>query len=569
MRRVVQIGGIRPWSFARTSCGMLPVRSKPDVPWFDSAACPLPTRSKRPPRSTTLVRIGDPDAWWSAMTAVFSSSARPEDTVAPGGLAPGKGAMTTASMLARAPRGLWYGRSVRAQLLIMFVEIGFTAALVAAGVTILQARKSTRLEVAASLRMAEILVGETADLLQQQVPAEQFLLNLPSQLRFVRHLRVSVRDASGLPVTLPGPVAHDDERAPAPAWFVALVAPAVATREVPIVINGQHIGSVLLAGEPRDEIAEVWENMVDFAIVCLLVGLTAIAALYVLLGRVLDPLTALSAGLADLERRNYRVRLARPGALELAAITDRFNALAEALAALRAENVRLNHRLITAQDDERRRTALELHDEVGPSLFGLKANATSIAGAASTAGADLRALRDRASDMLAIIEHLQAVNRNMLNRLRPMALGHVPLADLVSEIVRERKRQHPDMSFSFMAGKLLPSYGDSSDLTIYRCVQEGLTNVIRHARAKRVEIALAEAEADRAPILELVMRDDGCGLDPAPRLGRGLLGMQERAQALAGSCTIDGAGGRGTTLRVAIPLAARLADAGDARGIAP
>jgi len=111
----------------------------------------------------------------------------------------------------------------------------------------------------------------------------------------------------------------------------------------------------------------------------------------------------------------------------------------------------------------------------------------------------------------------------------------------------------------------LPSYGDSTDLTIYRCVQEGLTNVIRHARAKRVEIALAEAEADRAPILELVMRDDGCGLDPAPRLGRGLLGMQERAQALAGTCTIDGARGRGTTLRVTVPLAARLADA-DTRG---
>ena len=508
------------------------------------------------------------------MTAVFSSSARPEGTVAPGGLAPGKGAMTTASAPARAARGPWYGRSVRAQLLIMFVAIGFTAALVAAGVTILQARKSTRLEVAASLRMAEILVGETADLLQQQkVPAEQFLANLPSQLRFVRHLRVSVRDASGLPVTPPGsgvPDARDDERAPAPAWFVAFIAPAVAMREVPIVVNGQRIGSVLLAGEPRDEIAEVWENTVDFAIVCLLVGLAAIAALHVLLGRVLDPLTALSAGLADLERRNFRVRLARPSALELAAIADRFNALAAALEGLRQDNVRLNHRLITAQDDERRRTALELHDEVGPSLFGLKANATSIAGAASAAsGCDLPGLRERAKDMLAIIEHLQAVNRSMLNRLRPMALGHVPLADLVSELVGERTRQHPDVSFSFAAGKLLPSYGDSTDLTIYRCVQEGLTNVIRHARAKRVEIALAEAETDRAPILELVMRDDGCGIGPAPRLGRGLLGMQERAQALAGSCTIDGAGDRGTTLRVAVPLAARLADAGDARGIAP
>src|SRR5262245_65479521 len=104
--------------------------------------------------------------------------------------------------------------------------------------------------------------------------------------------------------------------------------------------------------------------------------------LYLLFGRVLGPLTGVTRGLADLEQRNYQVRLPRPRAHELAAITDRFNALAQALDAVRAENERLNHRLITAQDDERRRTALELHDEVGRSLFGLKANASSIATAA-------------------------------------------------------------------------------------------------------------------------------------------------------------------------------------------
>ena len=117
----------------------------------------------------------------------------------------------------------------------------------------------------------------------------------------------------------------------------------------------------------------------------------------------------------------------------------------------------------------------------------------------------------------------------------------------------------------------MPSYGDSTDLTIYRCVQEGLTNVIRHARATKVEISLAETEADRAPVLELVMRDDGCGIGPAPRLGRGLLGMQERAQALAGAWTVAGTSG-GTTLRVTVPLAAPQAETGhvpavaDARG---
>jgi two-component system sensor histidine kinase UhpB len=195
-------------------------------------------------------------------------------------------------------------------------------------------------------------------------------------------------------------------------------------------------------------------------------------------------------------------------------------------------------------------------------LFGLKANATSIANAAG----ELKepgacSLPERARDMLGIIEHLQTINRSLLNRLRPMALGHIPLADLVSQIVRDRERRHSDILFSCTVGSLLPSYGDSIDLTIYRCVQEGLTNVVRHANATKVEIGLApagEGAQTRTPALELVIRDDGCGIDPAAPMGRGLIGMQERVQALAGTCLADRAAGGGTVLRITIPLVTAL-----------
>jgi two-component system, NarL family, sensor histidine kinase UhpB len=447
----------------------------------------------------------------------------------------------------RLPRlAAWHWLSLRAQLLIVFILVDLIAAVVAGGVVIMRARTSTRVEIAASMNLAEALVAETIRVTRQQSPANA--LSEARSLRgpFMRHVRISVRNAADLPLMLgPAPANADADRA-APAWFTALIAPPVERRELPIIAGGQRVGSILITGEASDEVAEVWENTLALGAAGSVVNIAVILLLYALFGRVLKPLTGLAHGLHDLERRNYRVRLVRPGAPELGAIADRFNALAQALDALRGENNELNRRVITAQDDERRRTALELHDEVGPCLFGLKANATSIATIAADSSGGVA---ERARDMLAIVDHLQTINRSMLNRLRPMALGHVPLGDLVAQLVTERARQQPQTQISFAALRLPPSYGDSIDLTVYRCVQESLTNALRHANATHIAIALDGTEG-----VQVTVSDDGCGIDPNLPPGRGLRGMQERVRALGGSFTIESAPAGGTRIRIAIPV---------------
>ena len=166
---------------------------------------------------------------------------------------------------------------------------------------------------------------------------------------------------------------------------------------------------------------------------------------------------------------------------------------------MRAENERLHHRLITVQDDERRNIALELHDEVGPCLFGLKAAASSISTVAGNLeDAGRRRVTECAREMLTVIEHMQAMNRGLLNRLRPMALGHVPLENMLSELVQDRARQHADIAFSFSGDRLSNSYGDSVDLTIYRCTQESVTNAIKHANAKRIDAGLTASHDEGA-----------------------------------------------------------------------
>jgi two-component system, NarL family, sensor histidine kinase UhpB len=457
------------------------------------------------------------------------------------------------SLLKRRGNALWYGRSVRSQLLIAFVLIDVVAVLGAGSVVILRARLQTRVEMSASMRLADLLVEDAVHLAGQELPAEQFLASLPAQLQSMRHVRFAVSDATGIPIAVKSPGHGTTEREAMPRWFAALVAPPVEMRDVAVTVDGQRIGNVAIIGEPADEIAEVWDNAVAMAVVAVLVNAVMIGLLYILFGRVLGPLTVLTRGLSDLEHQAYGVRLPQPQARELAAIAEHFNALAFALEALRGENLNLNRRLITAQDDERRRTALELHDEVGPCLFGLKANASSIESAAQNIPEQARnGVTERLHEILSIVDHLQEINRSMLDRLRPMALGHVPLKDMLGRLVKERAREHPHITFSLVADGLLPGYGDSIDLTIYRCVQESITNAIRHASAKRVTVTLNNLE--NGTTLALAVVDDGCGMSPPAPEGFGTRGMKERVEGLGGRYTVDSKPGLGTRVRITVPL---------------
>jgi two-component system sensor histidine kinase UhpB len=457
---------------------------------------------------------------------------------------------------------LWHRRSIRAQLLLAFVVLDLFAASIAGAIIIWHARASTRIEIAASMQLAERLAAETLRLAQQDGSAQDLMSRLPSPLQALRHVRIHVVDVSAKDTTPPAsPDAANWTDPRTPAWFAALIRPPPRRHELPVVVDGRAIGALVIVGEPSDEIAEVWENTLALGAVALIGHLVLIGALYVIFGHLLRPLAGLAGGMRDLERHNYTVRLTEPRARELSAITDRFNALASALEAARAENIRLSRRVITAQDDERRRVALELHDEVGPSLFGLKASAGSIGlvlGKARTATASK--IAERVREMQTIIDHLQGLNRRMLNRLRPMALGHLPLGDLLSEMVQERARQQPDIAFALRTGQLRDSYGDSVDLTIYRSVQEGLTNALRHADANRVDIDIGETPDGTASNLTLTVRDDGRGMEPNARPGFGLTGMQERVRALGGEHRLESLAGRGTCVRVIIPVRAQAAD---------
>jgi two-component system sensor histidine kinase UhpB len=346
-----------------------------------------------------------------------------------------------------------------------------------------------------------------------------------------------------------------------PRWFTAAVSPKLAGRAVKVVAADNR-QPVIIVGEPADEIAEAWQDFYVLALAWLVLNAFILAILYAVLGRVLDPLGSLSRGLLSLEDGDYGTRLKLPKVRELAVIAGRVNMLATALDTARDENKRLYRQLISVQEQERREIANELHDEAGPCLFGITANASSIRTIAEQVE-DGRSgeIAERVGIILSIAERLKLMNRALLKKLRPGPLGDVKLAELLEELIADFQRHHPDSEITASLGALANSYGEAIHVTLYRCIQEGITNAIRHGDARAISIEIIEAPrparggAKRAkPALSLTLKDDGNGFPPATPKGFGLTTMTERLRSLGGSCVIESAPGKGATLRIEIPI---------------
>ncbi len=209
------------------------------------------------------------------------------------------------------------------------------------------------------------------------------------------------------------------------------------------------------------------------------------------------------------------------------------------------------------QEQERRDIASELHDEAGPCLFGITANASSIQNLASQfPNKPTSEISRRVGEILAITERLKLMNRALLKKLRPGSLGRVGLGELLAELIGGFRRAHPDTEIRLSLGRLAQSYGENIDLTLYRSVQEGITNAIRHGGARHLHVDVEERSrgAKQSPALRLTLRDDGKGFEPATPKGFGLTAMTERVRTLGGACLIEAELGKGTIIHVEIPI---------------
>jgi two-component system, NarL family, sensor histidine kinase UhpB len=454
---------------------------------------------------------------------------------------------------------MWQKLSLRARinlLLALVLALGLAANIAR---LVLEAGPRVQAEDQSVIRLAREFIDTIVTGLNEAPDAEVRLNQIVHDLNRLRHVSIT---RQGEAVERSGAVANPDGNADArspPAWFVTLVHPEKTTVNVPISIRGKP-GSLLITSHPNDEMAEIWDGIITQLQIGTVIAIVLFLITTRVVSRALAPIRTLSEAMTKIESGGYDTRVKPDGPPELVAICDKLNHLAATLGDAVDDKRRLAERIVSLQDVERKEIARELHDEFGPYLFALRAHAGALTRIADATGPNMEATRKHGSAILEQVNALQQSNRRVLEKLRPVGLAELGLREALGALLRLWGESHPDVAIETAISQSLGDTGETADLTIYRTIQEALTNVFRHAGATCVNVTVEPIElpsglTGRGGALVRV-RDNGGGLRPDHKLGLGLTGMRERILALGGSLTIA-SGDNGVTVEAVVPSDAR------------
>jgi PAS domain S-box-containing protein len=225
----------------------------------------------------------------------------------------------------------------------------------------------------------------------------------------------------------------------------------------------------------------------------------------------------------------------------------------------------LSHRLVQAEEAERGRVALELHDHITQLLCAILVRSQALADKLSARDGSSKREATKLREMLGqTAEEVERISRN----LRPSVLDELGLAAVLRDTSTEFA-ERTGVSVKLACVRLTARLPADTELTLYRILQEALKNVEKHARALHVTVRLTQ----QVNFVQLAINDDGIGFDPARhpagrygKGGLGLLSMRERAIYADGTLNVTSARGKGTTVLAQIPLIDR-ARWGAAEGI--
>jgi len=441
----------------------------------------------------------------------------------------------------------------RLNLVVAALSAAFVLLLIASEVQSL--RTSVREEVEAANRVASQLLGRLGAV-YSQVGGSDLVLQFLEQLGRVRANEVSLQAPTGEILYQSPQVTYKAGRE-APAWFARLLAPQPA--RYTYLLRGGVL--LVVQSQPSRAVLDAWDDLTRLSAIAAAMFVVVNALAFWSVQRTLKPFPVIAEGLDRIQRGDLGYRLPDLGGTEAHSIGAAFNRMAEAvqdkvLAERKAQaaEARLDERREMASladqrvEEERRLIAHELHDEFGQSVTAIRSLALAIA---TQLGGRDPAIGDVARLISEEAARLYDAMHGLIPRLTPLSLDTLGLAATLESLVRDWQRRNPSVALS-LHQELSIELGPSITLTIYRVVQEGLINALRHAQASRVDIAVI-CDADH---IIASVTDDGVGLASEwARPGHfGLRGLADRVQQLGGTFSIGNREERGVRLAADIPL---------------
>jgi signal transduction histidine kinase len=207
----------------------------------------------------------------------------------------------------------------------------------------------------------------------------------------------------------------------------------------------------------------------------------------------------------------------------------------------------LSNHLQALAEREKSELARKLHDELGGLLTAAKMDLSWLQSRLEGA-----AIQERLTQLGSVLDEAMDLKRRVVEELRPSLLDHFGLPTALRAHV-ESTCSKAGLTADIRIEHTCESMPKDTAMALFRVVQEGLSNIIQHARARTVKL---ELNADQGDCI-VTLADDGQGFDadsPQFRWSHGLMGMRQRAEALGGQLQLQSKVGRGTTLRVAVPM---------------
>lgn len=361
-----------------------------------------------------------------------------------------------------------------------------------------------------------------------------------------RHVRVELKGTDGatLQSSTPAPV-----QSGMPSWFYRALAPQELAARVDWPSGTQLRQHILITADPRNEAAEVWNDVRLHLTTILLFCLLTLAILSALLGYALSPFARFLEAFDRTGQGAVGEQLPVSGPLEMQSLATGFNRMSALLADTQEKNRKLDAQLEAVQEEERASLARDLHDEVGPLLFSIDVDAMTIRELAQKKNEPK--FTERAVSIQDAVAQVKEQVRSILWQLRPGLVLDLGLANALENMLTPLKARHPEVRFTLDARRR--SWRPQIDIALLAIIREAVLNGLKHGNPKHITIRIGSPTGDT---VEAVIANDGGARTATANAGSlGIISMRERTKLLGGKMSIvDNDDMTGVEVRISIPL---------------